>query len=158
MGRFTLSRDIEGPAARIFRSFTDPEVTKDWMAATGVRDVRGRLDQAGTTYTLVIRGPWRFRSTVVRSEPPSLHETFHKGPLGASARQVVTMTEHDGVTRLELDTEYTMPLGALGRWLDSRWFEATRGATRREFDRLIELVAHTARDREGGALSAPTST
>ena len=141
MGRFTLSREIEGPAAGIFRAFTDPEVTKDWMAATGIRDLRGRLDRAGTTYTLVIFGPWRFRSTVVRSEPPTLHETIHTGPLGASARQLVTLTEHDGVTRLELETDYTMPLGALGRWLDSRWFDPTRGAARREFDRLIELVA-----------------
>jgi len=141
MGRFVLSRDIAAPAARIFRAFTDAEVARDWMDATGIRDLSGRLDRAGTHYTLVIFGPWRFRSTVVRSEPPTLHETVHKGPLGASAHQVATLTEHDGVTRLELETEYTMPLGALGRWLDSRWFEATRGATSREFERLIELVA-----------------
>lgn len=141
MGRYVLSRDIAAPASRVFRAFTDPDLAKDWMNAAEIRDVSGPLDRAGSTYTLVIYGPWRFRSTVVRAESPNLHETVHAGRLGASARQVATLTERGGITHLELLTEYTAPMGALGRWMDHRWLEGSdRSTANREFDRLVELV------------------
>ena len=140
MGRYVLSRDIAAPASSVFRAFTDPDLAKDWMNAAAIRDVSGPLDRGGTTYTLVIYGPWRFRSRVVRSEWPAVHETVHQGRLGASARQVATLSERDGITHLELLTEYTVPFGALGRWLDRRWLEGDRPTANREFDRLVELV------------------
>jgi hypothetical protein len=145
MGRYTLTRDIHVPAAQVFRGFTDPGLVVDWMAGEAIRDASGPLERAGTTYTLVIRGPWRFRSTVVRSESPTVHETVHRGLLGAAAHMVATLTEHDGVTHLELLTEYTVPLGPIGRWLDRRFIESKpRTASNREFDRLVELVSAAA--------------
>jgi len=141
MGRYVLSRDIAAPATSVFRAFTDPELTKEWMHAAAIREVSGPLDRAGSQYTLVIYGPWRFRTTVVRSEPPRTHETYHEGRLGATARQVATLIERDGVTHLELTTEYTVPFGAIGRWIDRRWLEGDRTTANREFDRLVELVA-----------------
>jgi uncharacterized protein YndB with AHSA1/START domain len=144
MGRYVLTRQIDAPAARVFRGFTDPDLVVDWMDASAVRDVDGPLDRAGGRYTLVIAGPHRFRSTVVRSDPPRLHETFHQGRLGASARMTATLDEQDGRTTLELLTEYTLPFGALGRWLDRRWVAPTARATAgRELDRLVTLVSAT---------------
>jgi hypothetical protein len=142
MGRYVLTAEIAAPASTVFRAFTDPELAVDWLDAKAIRDVKGPLDRPGATYTLVIAGPHRFRSTVVRSEPPFLHETSHVGRLGARAHMMATLTERDGLTHLELLTEYTVPLGPIGRWLDRRFIESKpRTAANREFGRLVELVS-----------------
>lgn len=91
MGRYPIRRRIEAPPEHVFRAFTEPALLADWMDATSVIDVSGPLDAPGSRYTLVIRGPWRFRVDVVRSEPPSLHETLYRGPLGTVVRRVATV-------------------------------------------------------------------
>lgn len=141
MGRYVLTRDIAAPASEVFKAFTDPALAADWLHASGIRDVNGPLDRAGSTYSLVIAGPHRFRSTVVRSEPPFVHETDHTGPFG-TAHMTATLSERDGTTHLELVTEYTLPLGALGRWLDRRFIDhEPRTQANREMDRLVQLVS-----------------
>lgn len=142
MGRYLISRSIEASPEQVFRAFTDPGIVADWMDASRVERQSGPLDEAGTRYTLVIRGPWRFRTRVVRSEPPLLHETSGSGPLGSSYRMVASLAARDGGTDLELLTEYTVPLGPIGRWIDRRWLEGgPRTTANREVDRLVELVS-----------------
>lgn len=141
MGRYLLSRNIAATPAEAFKAFTDPALAVDWMDASSIRDVTGPLDVPGSGYTLVIRGPWRFRTTVVRSEPPNLHETALVGPLGTIVRMVATLAEVEGGTHLELLTDYTMPLGPIGRWIDRRWIDREpRPTANRELDRLVRLV------------------
>lgn len=148
MGRYRIRRRIEAPPERVFRAFTDPALLGDWMDATGVIDVSGPLDAPGSRYTLVIRGPWRFGVDVVASEPPLLHETLYRGPLGTVVRRVATISPRDGESDLDLLTEYTMPLGPIGRWIDRRWIDREPHKTAdREIDRLVELVS-------GGASTA----
>lgn len=145
MGRYTLTRDIAAPVAQVFTAFTDPAIAADWMDATGIQDVDGDLARQGASYTLVIRGPWRFRVRVARSEPPYVHETVHRGPLGTKVRMLATLEGHGARTRLTLLTEYTMPLGAIGRWLDRRYLErGPRTTANREVDRLVSLVTSAA--------------
>lgn len=141
MGRYRITRQIRATPAQVFRAFTEPAFVADWMDGTGVIDTTGPLDQPGTRYTFVVWGPWRFRTEVVRVEAPALHETSGRGPLGAAYRMVATLTERDGATDLDLLTEYTVPLGALGRWLDRRWIDREpRAIANREVDRLVALV------------------
>jgi hypothetical protein len=141
MGQYRLTRRIDAPPDRVFRAFTDPGLVADWMDATGVVAPTGPLDAPGTRYTLVIRGPWKFRTRVIRSEPPWLHETVGQGPLGASYRMVATLGARDGWTDLDLLTEYTIPFGPIGRWMDRRWVDrGPRTTANREVDRLVELV------------------
>jgi hypothetical protein len=141
MGRYVLRRRIDAPPAEAFRAFTDPVIAADWLDASGIVDATGPLDIPGTMYTLVIRGPWRFRSRVVRSEPPNLHETVGHASLGGMYRMVATLSERDGATDLELLTEYTVPLGPIGRWIDRRWIDGGEHPTaNRELDRLVQLV------------------
>jgi len=141
MGRYVLSRDIAAPAAEVFKAFTDPELAVDWLNAKAITDVKGPLDRAGSTYTLIIFALHRLKVTVVRSEPPTIHETDHRGRLG-SAHMLATLTERDGVTRLELVTEYSLPLGPIGRWIDRRWMDREpRTQANREVDRLVALVS-----------------
>jgi len=142
MGSYHLTRRIEASPDRVFRAFTDPDLVADWMDGTGVIAQTGPLDTPGTRFTLVIRGPWRFRTRVVRSEPPLLHETTGEGPLGASYRMVATLIARDGMTELDLLTEYTVPFGPIGRWMDRRWIDREpRPTANREVDRLVELVS-----------------
>jgi len=142
MGSYRIKRMIDAAPEQVFRAFTDPELVEDWMDASTVADPTGPLDVPGSRYTLVIGGPWRFRTVVVRSEPPWLHETVGKGPLGASYRMVATLSARDGGTDLDLLTEYTIPFGALGRWIDRRWVDREPRATaNREVDRLVTLVS-----------------
>ncbi|MEO6350999.1 MAG: hypothetical protein ABIP53_10145, partial [Candidatus Limnocylindrales bacterium] len=126
----------------VFRAFTDPALVVDWMDGIGLIDATGELDRPGTYYTLVVWRPWRFRTQVVRVEAPRIHEIAGRGPLGSSYRMVATLTEIDGLTKLDLLTEYTMPLGPIGRLIDRRWVDREPHAiANREVDRLVALVS-----------------
>ena len=153
MGRYRITRHIGATPERVFRAFTVPGLVVDWMDATGLVDATGPLDQVGTRYTLVIWGPWRFRAEVIRVEAPLLHETAGRGPLGATYRMVAALRAGDGWTELDLLTEYAMPLGPVGRWIDRRWFDREpRAMANREVDRLVTLVSDpTARPQPKGA-------
>jgi uncharacterized protein YndB with AHSA1/START domain len=143
MGRYVLRRDIAAPAAEVFKAFTDPKLAVDWLDAQAITDVDGPLDRAGSTYTLIIFWFHRLKVTVVRSEPPAIHETDHRGPLG-SAHMTATLAERDGITHLELVTEYSLPLGPIGRWIDRRWIDREpRTQANREVDRLVAIVSAT---------------
>ena len=142
MGRYRIARRIRATPDQVFRAFTDPALVVDWMDATGVTDATGTLDVPGTQYTFVVWGPWRFRTTVVRVDRPRLHEVSGRGPLGASYRMVATLAGADGHTDFELLTEYTAPLGPIGRWIDRRWIDREpRAIANREVDRLVTLVS-----------------
>lgn len=142
MGRYRITRQIPAPPERVFRAFTEPALVADWMDGTGVIDATGPLDVPGTRYTFVVWGPWRFRSEVIRAQPPSLHVVEGRGPLGAWYRLTATLTPNAGGTTFELLTEYTVPFGALGRWIDRRWIDREPRATaHREVDRLVRLVS-----------------
>jgi hypothetical protein len=55
---------------------------------------------------------------------------------------VATLTPREGGTELDLLTEYTVPLGPLGRWMDRRWIDREpRTIANREVDRLVTLVS-----------------
>ena len=147
MGRTRKTRRIEAAPSAVFRAFTDPAMVADWMEADGVVDQRGPLDVAGSSYTLVIVGPWRFRSRVTRSEPPREYAVEGDGPLGTRYRMAASLSEIDGTTELVVDTEWTLPFGPVGRWLDRRFVEpGTVGEDDRELDRLVDIV--TGRDAE----------
>lgn len=159
MGRYRIARRIRATPETVFRAFTDPALVVDWMDGTGVLDVTGPLDRPGTRYTFVVEGPWRFRSEVVAVDAPRIHEVVGRGPLGAGYRMVATLTPGDSWTDLDLLTEYTVPLGALGRWIDRRWIDrGPRTIANREVDRLVVLVSDpTAVPQPKGASRAAAS-
>ena len=141
MGRYRITRRIRATPAQVFRAFTDPALVVDWMDSTDLIGATGELDEPGTRYTLVIWRPHQFRTEVIRVEAPHLHEIAGRGPFG-SFRMVASLTERDGETELDLLTEYTLPLGAIGRWIDRRWIDhEPRAIANREVDRLVTLVS-----------------
>ena len=142
MGRYTLARDIEAPAERVFTAFTDPKLVVDWMDATEILDATGPLEVVGSRFTLVIRGPWKFQAEVLDVQRSIRHESAGKGPLGSSYHNTAVLTPQEDRTHLELTTEYDMPLGPVGRLIDRLWLERRpRTIADRELDRLVELVS-----------------
>ncbi|MFL5689774.1 MAG: alpha/beta fold hydrolase, partial [Chloroflexota bacterium] len=141
MGSYRITRRVEAAPEQVYRAFTDPVLIADWMDASAVLDASGPLDVSGTRFTLVIRGPHRFRSEVVRAEPGHVHETTGRGPFG-SYRMVATLAPSNGATQLDLLTEYSLPFRAIGRWVDRRWIDREpRTIANREVDRLVSLVS-----------------
>lgn len=141
MGRYRLTRHIEAPPERVYDALVEPATMKDWMDLQEVADLTGRLDVPGTRYTQVVRGPWRFRTEIVQAERPTLHEQAGRGPWGASFRMIATLSPSDGGTELELETNYGLPLGPIGRLIDRLWLERQRRTiANRELDRLVALV------------------
>jgi len=142
VGRYILSRTIAADPDRVFEAFTDAALVKDWMNLQDVTNITGPLGTAGSRYTLVVRGPWKLRSETVRSDRPRVHRLAGRGPLGASFAIEATLTPDDETTHLELLTEYSPPLGPIGRLLDRIFLEGgPRSTANRELDRLVKLVS-----------------
>jgi uncharacterized protein YndB with AHSA1/START domain len=142
MGSYRLSRDIDAPPDRVFAAFTDPELMADWMDLSHVNALSGPFGEPGSTFTMVVAGPHRFRSQVLASRPPTYHEWSGRGLFGAAYHMTATLTGDDDGTHLDLMTDYTMPLGPLGRWIDRRWIDRPeRSIANREVDRLVVLVS-----------------
>lgn len=141
MGRTRRTRHIEASPDAVFRAFTDPLIAADWMEADGIVDIRGSLATVDSTYTLVIAGPWRFRMRVTHSEPPHAYGLEGHGPLGTSYRMTATLTSRGSTTDLVVESDWTLPLGPIGRWVDRRWVEpGSQGEDDRELDRLVAIV------------------
>jgi Polyketide cyclase / dehydrase and lipid transport len=141
MGHTHRTRRIAASPEALFRAFTNPTIVADWMEADAVVDQRGPLDAAGSTYTLVIAGPWRFRSRVGRSEPPRAFEAEGRGLFGTAYRMAASLRPDGDGTELGVDTEWTLPSWPIGRWMDRRWVQpASQGEDDRELDRLVDIV------------------
>ncbi len=142
MGRTRRTRHIEAPPEAVFRAFTDPSIMADWMEADGIVDIRGSLATVDSAYTLVIKGPWRFRTRVSRCEPPSAYGLEGRGPFGTSYRMTATLTDRGSTTELVVEMDWTLPFGPIGRWMDRRWVEPGSASEEdRELDRLVAIVS-----------------
>ena len=143
MGRYTLTRRIPAPAEQVYRAFTEPAMVADWMDMKEVRDVTGPLDAVGSSLLLVVEGPWKFRTRIERAERPRVHVMSGKAPLGGAFRNTAVLTPIDSGTDLSLTTEYTVPLGPIGRLLDRLFIDKEpRTIANRELDRLVAIVSN----------------
>lgn len=148
MGRYPNRRHIAASPEQVFRGFTDPVLMADWMDMDRVDRVTGPMDQAGTRYRMVVFGPWRFKARVEACDPPRRIVFGGHAPLGGAFRMTAELTPRDGGTDAELLTEYTVPLGPVGRWIDRRWIAPGPKATaNKEFDRLVEIAETAAREQ-----------
>jgi hypothetical protein len=142
MGHYVQTAQVPASPERVFRAYTDPLMLADWMDMRAIRDQTGPLDRVGSECTLVVRGPWWFRSSVRQCDPPRSITFGGAGRLGASFQVTAMLTPRDAGTWLEQRTDYTLPFGALGRWLDQRFVEGRpRTVADREFARLLALVS-----------------
>lgn len=141
MGRNVRTRRIEASPDRVYSAFTDPGMMADWMELAEIRDVTGSLDTPGSHCVMVWKGPWKFRSEILRADRPGLHQHAGRGPLGASYRMTATLTPVGAGTGLKVETGYTYPFGPVGRLLERLFERGAPANANRELDRLVALVS-----------------
>ena len=99
MASFRMTVDIDAPQERVFDLWTDLDRMAEWVGGvTGVTDVTGPVDQAGTRY--VVRfGRMSSPTEVLVADRPSRFQTrFGNRILRGEAE--TTFEEVDGRTRL----------------------------------------------------------
>ena len=154
MGRISASVDVDAPLELCWELNADATRLTEWNpSVVEVRDVTGRLDQLGTTYTGVLRAMgrnWDGRNEVVRVEPMQLIETLGTGVGGATARVRVTFERQGSGTRITVTIATSCPAVS--------WDESPAGcspapelegqlkASNAGFKRLAEREAHDPSD------------
>lgn len=110
-----IDQVVAAPIEQVYAAYVDPALMPQWMELQAVIDLTGPLDRAGTRFTQVYRGQWRFRTEVVRAEPPTLHEIVGRAPLGTTYRWLARFASEGGGTRVtvEFDTRVFGPLDPL---------------------------------------------
>lgn len=152
MGRISRGVDIAAPLEVCWELNADATRLTEWNPSVlEVRDVTGRLDRVGTTYTGVIRAMGqRFagHNRVTRVEPGRLIETEGTGVAGARARVRVTFEPRGTLTRVIVTIDYELPGGPLGaiagRLFATRQLEEQLRASNRGFKALAEREARGA--------------
>src|SRR3954452_5850092 len=118
MGRIVRAVDVAAPLELCWELNADATRLTEWNPAVlEVRDVSGRLDQVGTTYTGVLSAMGRRfagRNRVTRVEPLRAVETEGTGIGGAKARIRVGFERHGEGTRVTVVIDYELPGGLFG--------------------------------------------
>ena len=130
---------VAAPIEWVYAAYVDPALMPKWMELAAVTDLSGPLDQAGTWFTQVYRGRWRFRTQVLRAEPPTLHEMAGRAPLRTTYRWLARFAPDGEGTHVTLESE-TRIFGPLDL-LAQRLFDASaRASARRHLADLAVLV------------------
>lgn len=146
MRYLTIDQHVAAPIERVYAACVDPVLMPKWMELQEVIDLTGPLDRAGTRFTQVYRGPWRFRTDVVRADPPVLHEMVGRAPLGTTYRWLARFASEGRGTRITLESTARAfgVLDPLAEWLLGASSEA---AARRHLADLAALVEAQVGDR-----------
>ena len=105
MRGLTIGQYVAAPIERVYATYVDPALMPRWMELQAVSDLSGPLDRAGTRFTQVVFGWWwRFRTEVLRAEPPILHEMAGRAPLWTSYRWLTRYAPEGEGTRITLET------------------------------------------------------
>lgn len=140
--RASVRQFVRAPIERVYAAYVDPAVLSRWMGIRRIIDPTGSLDQAGTSFTEVVFGPYRPRSHVLAAERPTLHVLSGRGAFGAGYRWTTRFAADDDGTNVILDAEVLLPRNLAGR-LIRRFLSAAgveRGMQRRlaSFASLVE--------------------
>lgn len=144
MSRYQAAIDVPLGIERAFDLWTDAGRFPQWQ--TGVLRVfepSGPPRLSGTTMRLEM-GPRMTRAaTILESEPPVRHVVRQSG-LGSTDELTATFETLDpGRTRVSVEVNLAVGLGALGRVMERLTYGQTGKQLRTELDRFAELAARS---------------
>jgi hypothetical protein len=159
MGRFHAAAHFAAPPEVAFDVFTDASRMGEWFPrARRVANASGPINHLGVTYSLLFPWPARADCEVVAVDRPLLHtREYVLRPFGVAGHARMRFRDEGSGSRIDLDGEYRMPVGRLGRMLDRPLRRAWDRQAATELRRLKPLVERAARepDRPAAESGAP---
>jgi uncharacterized protein YndB with AHSA1/START domain len=141
VARYTITTRVGAPPEHVFALWTDLERMGEWVGGvTGVSDVSGSVDQAGTTY-VVHFGPVKSLTEVLEVERPRLFATKF-GNWILRGRSSASFEPDVNGTRITQTFETVGLISAISSWVFSRGsYEGSFRGELEEFSRIAEREA-----------------
>ena len=141
MARYTVSTLVAAPPERVFALWTDLARMGEWVGGvTGVTDVSGPVDRAGTTY-VVHFGPVKSPTEVLDVDPPRRFATRFGSWILRGRSSATFEPEGDG-TRVTQEFETVGRISAISAWIFSRGsYEGSFRGELEAFARIAEREA-----------------
>ena len=137
MAHYTISTHVAAPPEHVFALWTNLDRMGEWVGGvTGVTDVSGNVDRAGTTY-VVHFGPMKSPTEVIEVEPPRRFVTRF-GSWVLRGRSSATFEPDAGGTRLTQEFETVGRISAISSWVFSRG--SYEGSFRGELEKFARIA------------------
>jgi uncharacterized protein YndB with AHSA1/START domain len=141
VARYTISTHVAASPEHVFALWTNLERMGEWVGGvSGVTDLSGPVDQAGTTY-VVHFGPMRSPTEVLEVERPRLFATRFGNRLLRGRSRATLEPDGDG-TRITQDFETVGRISAISAWVFSRG--SYEGSFRGELEKFARLAEREA--------------
>jgi len=143
MAHYKISTVVAAPIDKVFALWTDLERMGDWVGGvTGVTDISGPIDKAGTTY-VVHFGPVTSPTEVLEVERPRRLATKF-GSWVLRGRSSATFEPEGDGTRVTQEFETVGRISAISAWIFSRGsYEGSFRGELEKFARIAEREAAT---------------
>ena len=141
MAHYVFTIRIAAPPEHVFDLWTNLERMGEWVGGvTGVTDISGPVDHAGTTY--VVRfGPVRSPTEILEAERPRRFATKFGNWILRGRSSATFEPDGDG-TRLTQEFETVGVISAISSWIFSRGsYEGSFRGELEKFARLAERAA-----------------
>ena len=149
VAHYVISTRVAAPIDDVFALWTDVERMGEWVGGvTGVTDVSGPVDRAGTSY-VVHFGPVKSPTEVIDVERPRRFATRFGSWILRGTSSATFEPDGDG-TRIVQEFQTVGRISAISSWIFSRGsYEGSFRGELEKFARLAEREAAT-RARGGG--------
>ena len=143
MASYTISTHVAAPPELVFALWTNLERMGEWVGGvTGVTDVSGPVDRAGTTY-VVHFGPVKSPTEILEVDPPRRFATKFGSWVLRGLSNATFEPDGDG-TLVTQEFETVGRISAISSWIFSRGsYEGSFKGELEKFARLAEREAQT---------------
>jgi uncharacterized protein YndB with AHSA1/START domain len=152
VAHYTISTLVAAPINEVFALWTNLERMGDWVGGvTGVTDISGPVDRAGTTY-VVHFGPVKSPTESLDVEPPRRFATKF-GSWVLRGRSSTTFEPEGDGTRVTQEFETVGRMSAISAWIFSRG--SYEGSFRGELEKFARIAEREAASAHGSGSQTP---